>query len=773
MKKRVVSFGLTIIAVVVMYVLAVASFLIPAPVKAENLNENSQNNAGITSNSNIGSNGTIDITNYSARIGDIYYADLNLAFAGAVAGDVIELVKDVTLTEQIKVTNQAVLSDVTINGNGYTISADFDQTKSVLYFGDSSTGAWATGVKINDLTIDANARFGIALIGGTTSVLNNVKVSGNYLYGVNLYGTHGATMTDCYIETTLFTNGQDDNKLILENTYVKTLLANSSQSVLDAGKVIIDENSTVDTLKFWGDSTIMIESGMEKVNKVVSAEGKTLYARTQDHYYADAELAFKQLAEDGGDLTLLEDCALNGVVEINSKATIDLNGNDLVLPAISNDYAIVVNNSLEISGTGNVIVEGEYGIKAATFCTDYLYIDGGNYVRATSTGNIFAGNKVKISGGKFNQEIPEKYWAKGYVVVEENGIYDTITIKEYQISMLEQLKIVAKSYVDSGEYNQEGVNKFVKLLEEAEADVFANTFFMAEVDQMIEKYVEKFDFVYDVYAQEQAVLEAIVEVRNYAAINNVDANSSEVQKAIANVNEQATATDIQLAILSAYDVIDKLADKNVVADKLVAQEKLLNEIIVIEAFIAIVVFIILLLIVGLRRKNANDGAIQKQPTSAGETEVVATEQEDLTDDELSSEIDGGLVINGESKTFEEKLAVAEPIVKEGYETIREKLLSYKKINARVSKKAVSFRFGRKLLCKLTIRGKTLRAYLALNPNAYEVSKFFQKDASDVKAYAEVPMLMRVRSARAIKRVCTLIEDLEKDNQLVAKPQPKA
>ena len=46
--------------------------------------------------------------------------------------------------------------------------------------------------------------------------------------------------------------------------------------------------------------------------------------------------------------------------------------------------------------------------------------------------------------------------------------------------------------------------------------------------------------------------------------------------------------------------------------------------------------------------------------------------------------------------------------------------------------------GRKLLAKITVRGKTLKLHLALDVAKFNKNVFFQKDMSSVKAYAEVP-----------------------------------
>ena len=55
--------------------------------------------------------------------------------------------------------------------------------------------------------------------------------------------------------------------------------------------------------------------------------------------------------------------------------------------------------------------------------------------------------------------------------------------------------------------------------------------------------------------------------------------------------------------------------------------------------------------------------------------------------------------------------------------------------------------------------KTLYVYLALNPADFEETKYFFRDASDIKKYEKVPMRIRVRSPRGVKYVLELIEHM--------------
>ncbi len=121
-----------------------------------------------------------------------------------------------------------------------------------------------------------------------------------------------------------------------------------------------------------------------------------------------------------------------------------------------------------------------------------------------------------------------------------------------------------------------------------------------------------------------------------------------------------------------------------------------------------------------------------------------------------------------AKSFEEKLQAASEQARAAYETIRAELLSYKKIKSRLSKKADSFRVGRKLIAKITFAGKTIKCYLAVDPSELDVKVYHHRDVSERKAYAAVPTLMRVRSNRAIKNTVKLIEKAANESGLVKK-----
>lgn len=109
------------------------------------------------------------------------------------------------------------------------------------------------------------------------------------------------------------------------------------------------------------------------------------------------------------------------------------------------------------------------------------------------------------------------------------------------------------------------------------------------------------------------------------------------------------------------------------------------------------------------------------------------------------------------KTFKAKLIQSDDVVKDYYSQLKNYLLSYKKIHDRMSKSRESYRFGRTCVARMSIRGKTLKLYLALDANDYVDSKYTVEDASDVKSVADTPLLIKIKNPRRLKHAMELID----------------
>ncbi|MDE7329262.1 MAG: hypothetical protein K2N57_05920 [Clostridia bacterium] len=109
------------------------------------------------------------------------------------------------------------------------------------------------------------------------------------------------------------------------------------------------------------------------------------------------------------------------------------------------------------------------------------------------------------------------------------------------------------------------------------------------------------------------------------------------------------------------------------------------------------------------------------------------------------------------KTFKAKLIQSEEYVKEYYSQLKNHLLTYRKIHDRMSKNRESYRFGRICVARMSIRGKTLKLYLALNATDYEDTKYKVEDASSVKSYADTPLLYKIKNTRRLNYAKDLID----------------
>jgi|GEM_PF-4770126 len=107
-------------------------------------------------------------------------------------------------------------------------------------------------------------------------------------------------------------------------------------------------------------------------------------------------------------------------------------------------------------------------------------------------------------------------------------------------------------------------------------------------------------------------------------------------------------------------------------------------------------------------------------------------------------------------SFQAKIIRADDKVQEYYSALKNELLAFKKIKPRMSWSCETFNLGRVPKAKLTIRGKSLVMYLALDPKAYEGTKYFFRDLSDKKTYAAVPMMVKIKSDRGLKYAKELI-----------------
>lgn len=108
--------------------------------------------------------------------------------------------------------------------------------------------------------------------------------------------------------------------------------------------------------------------------------------------------------------------------------------------------------------------------------------------------------------------------------------------------------------------------------------------------------------------------------------------------------------------------------------------------------------------------------------------------------------------------FVDRMLDADKEMKENYNELKNEILSYG-VNSRVSNSGDTFRLHRKTYVKITIAGKSLKLYFALNPADYADSKMPIGDASHHAVYTEIPLIFKVKSGLSLRRAKELIKDV--------------
>lgn len=116
-----------------------------------------------------------------------------------------------------------------------------------------------------------------------------------------------------------------------------------------------------------------------------------------------------------------------------------------------------------------------------------------------------------------------------------------------------------------------------------------------------------------------------------------------------------------------------------------------------------------------------------------------------------------------------KIIQGDDTLKKYYSEIRNHILRYN-VKSRISWRHETFTKGRKTLAKLTLRGKTLCLYLALNPAEYE-DEYKVEDVSSVAKNAAIPLLFKIKSEKKVVSAKELIDIVMEDNELEAGKSP--
>ena len=168
---------------------------------------------------------------------------------------------------------------------------------------------------------------------------------------------------------------------------------------------------------------------------------------------------------------------------------------------------------------------------------------------------------------------------------------------------------------------------------------------------------------------------------------------------------------------------------------------------------------------GAKKEEEEEQPAEEQPEEQpaeeekAEEEAPAEEEQPEVEEEAKPEPAKKAAVGKAGYTpFTDRLMHSDPFVVFAYNEIKSELLSYG-FKSRISQKGDCFRLHRKLYVRITVAGKTLKLYMALNPKDYENTTIPYKDASEVKKYSDVPFVFKAKSDLSIRRAKQLIEDM--------------
>ena len=109
------------------------------------------------------------------------------------------------------------------------------------------------------------------------------------------------------------------------------------------------------------------------------------------------------------------------------------------------------------------------------------------------------------------------------------------------------------------------------------------------------------------------------------------------------------------------------------------------------------------------------------------------------------------------RSFVAKIIGSDEDVKTYYSDLKNAILSYGKVRSQINWTNDRFSIGNDSVIKIGMRGKTLVVYLALNPDEFPETVYHQKFAGDTKMYEMTPMMVKVKTKAAVKKVTRLID----------------
>ena len=115
--------------------------------------------------------------------------------------------------------------------------------------------------------------------------------------------------------------------------------------------------------------------------------------------------------------------------------------------------------------------------------------------------------------------------------------------------------------------------------------------------------------------------------------------------------------------------------------------------------------------------------------------------------------------------FTDRVRIMDPVMRNNFNELKSDIMAYG-VKSRVSNSGDTFRLHTKTYLKITIAGKSLKLYFALNPEDYKDSTLPVFDAGHKGIYKDIPLVFKVKSDLSLRRAKQLIADAMAKDHLV-------
>lgn len=382
-------------------------------------------------------NGNVEISDDAvAQVGDTVYTDLQDAIDAAItAKKPVQILKNFTITvpdgTAVKTGAVNINGDVTINGNGYTITADtnsftFEKEKlGNFHVINIQNGA---DVTITNLKIDGNkcARSGINVYSANGSVNASATLTGVTVRNCTAYGVVAASST--VTVNSITTSGNGWGGINVDSSYANASLTVKDAAITDTYSVVVegDANNNVVDLKNGSYNNIQVKTSNSDVTivngsyyDIVGGDG---YVPTRSDVVVKGG-TFDNSVEKFADSKLIYE------VRVGGEYTYYTNASDAIAAA---------------GPSGDVDYIGDY--------TGYTHTVTFVYDKNTKTSiDVVNRDEIELPGGKFGGKVITG-WTRGsvtYDVGDEVRVTDDMTF--YVVLKDGEFDIVIDSKIEHGD----------------------------------------------------------------------------------------------------------------------------------------------------------------------------------------------------------------------------------------------------------------------------------------------------------------------------------